>query len=67
MTASPRNETLGNALMGGALLALLSAYAVFYVYVPFDSAVRLVAFMGMFVFLVVFAALLVLFDRWWKG
>ncbi|NNF14140.1 MAG: hypothetical protein HKN72_13000 [Gemmatimonadetes bacterium] len=61
-----RSEALGDAIMGSALLSVLAAYVVFYVFVPFDSTVRLVAFMGMFVFLVVFAALLILFDRWWK-
>lgn len=65
--AAPRSEAVGNAIMGGALLSLLAAYVVFYVFVPFDSTIRLVAFMGMFVFLVVFTALLILFDRWWKG
>ena len=65
--AEGRSEALGTGIMGGALLSLLAAYVVFYVYVPFDSTVRLVAFMGMFVFLVVFTALLILFDRWWKG
>lgn len=67
MTGALRREALGNVLMGTALLSLLGVYVVFYVHVPFDSTVRLVAFMGMFVFLVVFTALLILFDRWWKG
>lgn len=62
-----RSEALGNAIMGGTLVAVLAAYIVFYVYIPFDSTIRLVAFMGMFVFLVVLTALLILFDRWWKS
>ncbi|MDX1495235.1 MAG: hypothetical protein R3253_14305 [Longimicrobiales bacterium] len=62
-----RSEALGNALMAGALVSVLAAYILFYVYIPFDSTIRLVAFMGMFVFLVVLTALLILFDRWWKG
>lgn len=66
-SARGRSEALGNALMGGTLLGVLSAYVVFYVYIPFDSTIRLVAFMGMFVFLVVLAALMILFDRWWKA
>jgi hypothetical protein len=46
------------------LVGMICGFAVFYVYIPFDSALRLVAYSGMFVMMIVVVALLTLFDQW---
>ena len=68
MTTRPRESDRQRAarltVSAGVLVGMIGGFAVFYVYVPFDSALRLVAFSGMFILMIVVVALLTLFDQW---
>lgn len=68
---STQAETAGDSgaatISSFVILGVLAAYIWFYINVPIDSAIRMIAFFGMFVFMIVVIALLLLFDRWWKG
>lgn len=64
---SGRREAAGLTLTVAVMTLLFGAYVAFYVYVPIDSTIRLVAVFGMLVFLLVVLAVLLLFTRWWSG
>ena len=68
MTADPRESDRQRAarltVSAVVLVGMIVGFAVFYVYVPFDSTLRLVAYSGMFVMMIVVVALLTLFDQW---
>jgi high-affinity Fe2+/Pb2+ permease len=61
---SDRQRAARLTVSAGVLIGMIAGFAVFYVYIPFDSALRLVAFSGMFVMMIVVVALLTLFDQW---
>ncbi|HSG07722.1 MAG TPA: hypothetical protein VLA36_05180 [Longimicrobiales bacterium] len=62
-----RGETVVAVAVMATLAALLATYVAFYVRVPIDSDIRLVALLGMFVFLIVVVALLILLQGWWTS
>ena len=68
MTTQPRESEGKRAarltVSAVVLIGMIAAFIVFYVYIPFDSGIRLVAFSGMFVMMIVVVALLTLFDQW---
>ena len=68
MTTQPRESDGQRAarltVSAGVMVGMTAACAVFYIYVPFDSTLRLVAFSGMFIMMIVVVALLTLFDQW---
>ncbi len=68
MTTGPRESDRQRAarltVSAVVLVGMICGFAVFYVYIPFDSALRLVAYSGMFVMMIVVVALLTLFDQW---
>ena len=63
---SGRREAAGLTITVAVMTLVFAAYVAFYVYVPIDSTIRLVAIFGMLVFLLVALALLLVFTEWWS-